>query len=106
MSLPSRLRMTPEAASELAVKLLLFLAADAERMSRFAGATGFDPSDARTAAAQHGFLAGVIAYALSDEPLLVAFAEAENIKPVTVPMAYRVIPGGDPALEINIDAFR
>jgi hypothetical protein len=98
--------MSPQAAADLAIKALLHLAAEPERMGRFAAATGFDPSDARSAASQPGFLSGVLAYLMQDERELVAFAESAELRPVDVPLAYRVIPGGDPMLEISPDAFR
>jgi hypothetical protein len=80
--MPPRPALTPEAAEDLAVRALLHLAAEPERMGRFAAVTGFDPSDARSAAAQAGFLAGVLAFLLQDERELLAFAEAAQIRPV------------------------
>jgi hypothetical protein len=101
-----RQRLTADDAVELAIKAVMYLAGEPERLSRFAGVTGFDASDARNAARQPGFLAGVLSYLLSDEAELLGFAEAEGIKPVLVPLAYRIIPGGDPTLEISAEAFR
>jgi Protein of unknown function (DUF3572) len=106
--LPIRERhmMSPDAAEALAAQALLFLAGDDERLSRFAGITGTDPGNIRQAAAEPGFLAGVLAHLMQDEEAILAFAAQAGIKPVMVPLAYRVIPGGDPSLEINLDAFR
>jgi hypothetical protein len=92
---------SPEQASALAQSAFLFLVADDERLGSFVALSGFDTSDARAAAASPGFLAGVLAHLLADESLLVAFAEGEGVHPLSVPLAYRVIPGGDPMLEIT-----
>jgi hypothetical protein len=102
----SRHSVTAAQAEELALQALLHLASEPERFGRFAALTGLDPASARAAAGEPGFLAGVLGFLLQDESELVAFAEAANIAPVRVPLAYRVIPGGDPALEINLDALR
>jgi Protein of unknown function (DUF3572) len=94
-------RMTAAEAENIALQAFLFLAADEERMQRFAGLSGFDVGNAREAAAAPGFLAGVLAHYLNDEDAIVAFSEAENLHPLSVALAYRVIPGGDPTIEIN-----
>jgi Protein of unknown function (DUF3572) len=98
--------MTSEDAELLAVQALVFMASDDERLSRFAAISGLDAGDIQAAARAPGFLAGVLAHLLEDEELLVAFAQSVSVKPVMVPLAYRVIPGGDPAFEINVDAWR
>ncbi|MCU0829907.1 MAG: DUF3572 domain-containing protein [Rhizobiaceae bacterium] len=98
--------MTADDAEMLAVQALAFIASDADQLTRFASLTGLDAGDIQTSARQPGFLAGVLAHLLQDEEALLAFAAAARIKPVTVPLAFRVIPGGDPMLEINMDAFR
>jgi Protein of unknown function (DUF3572) len=94
-------RMTPVEAENIATQAFLFLVADDERMQRFIGLSGFDVGSAREAAAAPGFLAGVLAHYLNDEDAILAFSEAENLHPLSVAMAYRMIPGGDPTLEIN-----
>jgi Protein of unknown function (DUF3572) len=94
-------RITASEAENIALKAFLFLAADDERMQRFIGLSGFDVGNAREAAAAPGFLAGVLAHYLNDEDAIVAFCEAEKIHPLSVAIAYRMIPGGDPTLEIN-----
>jgi hypothetical protein len=94
-------RMTVAEAENIALQAFLFLTADDERMQRFIGLSGFDVGNAREAAAAPGFLAGVLAHYLNDEDAIVAFAVAENLHPLSVAVAYRIIPGGDPTLEIN-----
>jgi hypothetical protein len=93
--------MTPESAARLAESAFLFIASDDERLSHFIAVSGFDSGNARDSAAQPGFLAGVLAHLMTDEPLLLAFAAEQHVHPLSVALSYRVIPGGDPALEIN-----
>ena len=93
--------MTIDGAEQIAMQAFLFLAADDERMQRFVGLSGFDVGNAREAAAAPGFLAGVLAHYLNDEDAIMAFSEAEKIHPLSIALAYRTIPGGDPTLEIN-----
>jgi Protein of unknown function (DUF3572) len=95
------MRMTVAEAENIATQAFMFLVADDDRMQRFIGLSGFDVSNAREAAAAPGFLAGVLAHYLNDEDAILAFSEAENLHPLSVALAYRTIPGGDPTLEIN-----
>ena len=99
MRMPTR--MSAAEAENIAMQAFLFLVADDERMQRFIGLSGFDVGNAREAATAPGFLAGVLAHYLSDEDAIIAFSEAEHLHPLSVALAYRTIPGGDPTLEIN-----
>jgi hypothetical protein len=94
-------KMNVAEAENIALLAFGFLAADDERMQRFIGLSGFDVGNAREAAAAPGFLAGVLAHYLNDESTIMAFSEAEKLHPLSIAMAYRIIPGGDPTLEIN-----
>ena len=51
------------------------------------------PDQIRTAATDPEFLAGVLDYFLSDEPLLIAFAKSEDINPAEIQRA-RIALGG------------
>jgi hypothetical protein len=83
--------LTLEAAENLAIEALSFVASDPERVSRFLALTGIDPSDLRNAAAAPGFLAGVIDYYLGDERLLVEFAAQAGIPPTDIAAARRIL---------------
>ncbi len=61
-------------AETLAIEALAFLAGDAESLNRFLTLSGLAPQDVRAAAAQDGFLAGVLDYIAGEEDLLRAFA--------------------------------
>ena len=76
--------MNREIAEDMAVNGLSFLAADDERLSRFLAMSGLDPGHLRAAAAEPGFLAGVMAYLASDEPLLLQFAAEIGAAPEEV----------------------
>jgi Protein of unknown function (DUF3572) len=102
----TRLTLTADDAELLAINALAFIAGEADRLARFAGLTGLDAGDVQAAARAPGFLAGVLVHLLQDEELLLAFTQTEQIKPVMVPLAYRVIPGGDANFEINLEAWR
>jgi hypothetical protein len=77
----------------MAAAVLGFLAADAERLSRFLALSGLDPGHLRQAAAEPGFLPGVMAYLASDEPLLLEFAAASGERPETVAAACALLAG-------------
>lgn len=86
-----------EQAESLAVAAVAFLAANEERLGRFLALTGLDPLGLRAAAAQPGFLAGVLDHLASDETLLLAFAAHAGIDPAEVDRAR--IRLSDPAWE-------
>jgi len=86
-----------EAAEQLAVSALGFLAAEPDRLSRFLSLSGLGPQNLRAAAADPAFLASVLDYLLSDEPLLLAFAAAQEQAPETIAAARRAL--GEPPPE-------
>lgn len=84
-----------EAAEALAVRALAFIASDPTLLPRFLSLTGIEAADVRAAAAQPGFLAGVLQFVLAHEPTLMQFAEAAGIDPAEVGRACRALPFGD-----------
>lgn len=89
-----RLR-TEHDAEALAIEALAFLAGDGERLSRFLAITGLEPASLRLAAAEPGFLAGVLDHVLGDEALLLAFAANQQIEPEQISRARARLEGGD-----------
>ena len=79
------------AAEELAVKALIFLAADEERTRRFAEISGLCLENLRGAAKSPDFLAGVLDYLASDESLLLAFAANSCLDPAQVQRAQAIL---------------
>jgi hypothetical protein len=84
-----------EAAESLAIQALNFLATEPERLSRFLALSGLDPARIRAAAAESGFLAGVLAHLGEDERLLLAFAADAGVTPAEVERARRLLAGAD-----------
>ena len=84
-----------EAASALAITALGYLAADPEHLGRFLALTGIGPDEIRKAAAEPGFLAGVLDYVAGDEALLRAVAAHADVAPEDVDKARQVLCGAD-----------
>jgi hypothetical protein len=82
-----------QAAEALALRALAFLAEDSERLSRFLALSGIGPDELRSRAADPVLLGGVLDHLLSDERLLVAFAEANALRPEEPARARRHLPG-------------
>jgi len=78
----------------LAVQALGFIAEEPQSLSRFLDTSGISADGVRAAAAEPGFLAGVLAYMLADENLLRAFADRADIDPADVARASNALGGG------------
>ncbi|PZQ11637.1 MAG: DUF3572 domain-containing protein [Ancylobacter novellus] len=83
----------PPVADEIAARALAFLAGDPERLGRFLALSGLDPSTIRSAAQDPGFLPAVLDHILSDERLLLDFADAEGLPPEAVGRARQSFGG-------------
>ncbi|WP_370877164.1 DUF3572 domain-containing protein [Kaistia dalseonensis] len=70
-----------EAAEQLAIRALAFLAGEPEELGRFLALAGLGPDTIRTAAGDPGFLAGVLEYFMENEPLLLVFCAREKVRP-------------------------
>jgi len=84
-----------EAACDLAIVALGFIASDTEELSRFLALTGIDPGAIRLAARDPGFLAGVLAYISGNERTLLAFAARAGVAPEEIEKAKLVLAGTD-----------
>lgn len=73
--------LTIEGAENLAIRALAFLAGEPEELGRFLALVGLGPETIRTAAADPGFLAGVLEYFMENEPLLLVFCAREAVRP-------------------------
>ena len=71
----------------LAIQALGFIAEEPARLSRFLDMSGIEGGDIRQAARERRFLAGVLEHMLSDESLLIAFADSAGIDPAYVARA-------------------
>jgi hypothetical protein len=84
-----------DAALELAVAALGFIATESDELSRFLALTGIDPASVRTAAKEPGFLGGVLAYIAGNEQTLLAFAAHAGVAPGEIERARIVLSGAD-----------
>jgi hypothetical protein len=89
-------------AETLAIEALGFIAADPVLMPRFLAMSGIEAGDIRRAAAEPGFLAGVLSFLLAHEPSLLAFCDATGTDPAAVAIAARALPGGADDFERSI----
>lgn len=88
--------MSADEAERIAIAALGHVAADETLMTRFLSVTGIDPGQIRAAAADPGFLAGVLDFLLGHEPDAVAFAAEHSLPPEDVLRARTVLAGGAP----------
>lgn len=80
-------------AEVVALGALQFLAAEPERFSRFLSLSGLSVQDISAQADQTEFLASVLDYLLSDEKLLLGFAENDSLEPQMIANLRRQLPG-------------
>jgi hypothetical protein len=82
-------------AEETAIAVLTWLANEPELLGRFLALTGTDASSLRHAAADPGFLAGVVDFLIGHEPTLLSFCAATGTPPEDVVRAHMVLSGPD-----------
>lgn len=87
--------MSRESAEALAVRALAFVAGDEKLLPRFLQITGIEASSIREAAAEPGFLAGVLQFIAAHEPTLMQFCEQTDTEPALIGAALRALPLGD-----------
>ncbi|MFS8182076.1 DUF3572 domain-containing protein [Pseudovibrio denitrificans] len=86
--------LTEDTAQEIAIGALSFLSSDPEQLGRFLSLAGIGPQEIRDAAAEPGFLAGVLEFLMQDEQLLLAFTESAGIRPTMIAAAHLKLAGG------------
>lgn len=90
--------MRHDDAQSIAILALSYLTRDQDRLDRFMGWTGLAIDDLAQAAANPDMLGGVLDYLLSDEPLLLAFAEDASLAPEDPALARQALPGYMPQM--------
>lgn len=91
-----RLRgLSVPAARETAILALGFLAEDAARLERFLALTGLSPVDMPDLLGDDGVHLAILEHIAADEPLLLAFAAAQDLPPETIDAARRALAGPD-----------
>lgn len=86
--------LTQESAQEIAIGALTFLTQDPEQLGRFLSLAGIGPQEIRAAAAEPGFLAGVLEFVMQDEQLLLAYTESAGHRPTMIAAAHHALAGG------------
>ena len=82
-------RTSPAADPEfIAIQALTFIAGNPDHGERFLALSGIGLGDLRQAAADPGFLRGVMDYIVSDEPLLLLVAAEAGVTPEAVVQAH------------------
>jgi hypothetical protein len=76
-----------EAAEMLAIRALSFIAEEPQRLNAFLSTTGVSLERLRESASSPDFLAGVLEHMLTDESLVMAFADSAAIDPADVARA-------------------
>jgi hypothetical protein len=82
-----------EEAEVLALKALVFLAAEPDRLSRFMELSGLGLDTIRASAGDPAFLGGLLDHMLADQSLLLIFAEEHGLKPDRIGQLRRKLPG-------------
>jgi hypothetical protein len=86
--------MNQQSAETLAFKALAFLANDPSALDRFLTLTGTTAAELRARAEDPEFLAALLDFLMTDEPLLTVFCEDESLDAQTLHSARRALPGG------------
>lgn len=89
-------RMPTDEAERVAITALAHLANDEGLMMRFLSMTGITAAEIRAAAADPGFLAGVLDFLLGNEEDAVEFAHANALPPEDILRARAALAGGAP----------
>ena len=86
-------RIGADDAEAMAIQILSWLIGQPELMGRFLAMTGIEASSIRQAAAEPGFLAGVIGFIMAHEPTLMAFCEESGVKAERVAACHHRLAG-------------
>ena len=82
-------RITRDEAESIALSALSYITGHEEALGRFLAMSGLEPGAIRSAAASPGFLAAILDYVASDEPLLIALARELDTRPGRIMEAHR-----------------
>ncbi len=87
--------MDEASARELAGKALIFIAQEPDRIGRFLAQSGIGPAEIRARTQDPAFLGGILDHLLSDESMLVDFADWAGVEASFVGESRRCLPGGE-----------
>jgi hypothetical protein len=89
--------LSREAAEEIAIEVLSFIAADSERLERFMALSGLSVDHLRSAASEPGFFAAILDHLAADEPMFLAFAANAGRDPAAIAKARQSLAPPEPA---------
>lgn len=89
------MKVDQNTAETIALKALGFIAGDDDNFERFLMVSGAGPDALKHGVKDRFFLAGVLAFLLSQEPLLLEFCRAEKIDPHSPVLAQALLAGSD-----------
>ena len=82
-----------DAAQDIAIGALKFLAGDQARLSRFLGLTGWTPETLASAESREAILEAVLDHLMGEEDLLLTYAANHGLNPEDVALAHRTLSG-------------
>lgn len=85
-----------EDAVELAIKCLVFIGEDTDRLGRFLAQSGVGPEKIRESANDPAFLGGVLDFILLEDSSVLEFADWAEIDPAALARARYYLPGAAP----------
>ncbi len=83
--------LSVEAASNLALRALTFLASETDQLARFLTLTGLTAEDLKENIAKRHLHRAVLAHLMQDESLLLTFCATEAVDPADIAPACRVL---------------
>ena len=80
-----------DAARDIAISALTFIAADEARLVRFLGLTGWTPQSLALPESRAAILAAALDHLMGEEDLLLTFAANLGLNPEDIAMAHRTL---------------
>jgi hypothetical protein len=80
-------------ADDIALKYMVYLASDSDKLAQFCGASGLDGEDLKARLPDPAFQGFLLDHLLQDEVELLAFAAEAKVKPESIMVARSKLPG-------------
>jgi hypothetical protein len=80
-------------ADDIALKYMLYLASDSDKLGQFCAQSGLDGNDLKARLTDPAFQGFLLDYLLQDEAELLAFAAENQMKPESIMIARAKLPG-------------
>jgi Protein of unknown function (DUF3572) len=80
-------------AEDIALKYMVYLASDGDKLAQFCGQSGLDGNELKTRLTDPAFQGFLLDYLLQDESELLAFAAEASLKPESIMIARSKLPG-------------